>query len=220
MEELIKIEKDGNGGGAVSARELHAFLGATERFGAWFDRQKQYGFDENLDYSGCKVFNALANQELTDYALTLDCAKEIAMLQKSEKGKQARRYFIACEKKLREAALPQVRDPKAAALIHAIAKLDAVEQEQERQAKEVAKLAEEVAVIEARTQPENRHFTVMGWARLCGQSLPLERAAHIGRKCANLSRRRGLPIGDVRGPRFGKVHSYHESVLREAFRNP
>jgi len=117
-------------------------------------------------------------------------------------------------------ALPHVRDPRAQALIHAIAKLDAMEQEQERQSREMAEMRESIAVIEARARPECRHFTVMGWARLQGRSLPLERAAHIGRKCANLSRRRGLPIGDVKDPRFGKVHSYHESVLREAFRNP
>lgn len=39
-----------------------------ERFSSWFERMLQYGFTENIDYQGCKLFNALANQELTDYA--------------------------------------------------------------------------------------------------------------------------------------------------------
>lgn len=99
MNELIKIS-DNNGQRTVSARELHAFLEATERFSNWIDRQFQYGFIRDVDYCGCKVFNTLANQELIDFALTIDCAKEISMLQKSEKGKQARQYFIDCEKKL------------------------------------------------------------------------------------------------------------------------
>lgn len=57
---------------------------------------------ENVDYAGCKVFNTLANQYHTDYSLTIDMAKEISMIQRSEKGKEARRYFIACEKRLKE----------------------------------------------------------------------------------------------------------------------
>lgn len=101
MEAIIKVTEQ-NGKQAVSARELHSFLEATERFSSWMERQFQYGFIENTDYVGCKVFNTLANQELEDFVLTLDCAKEISMLQKSEKGKQARQYFIACEKKLKE----------------------------------------------------------------------------------------------------------------------
>ena len=99
--ELIAVTEV-EGKRVVSARELHSFLGATERFGNWFDRQMQYGFVENEDYTGCEVFNTLANQTLKDYALTIDCAKEISMLQRSDKGKEARQYFIQCERKLKE----------------------------------------------------------------------------------------------------------------------
>jgi anti-repressor protein len=102
MSELIKISENEKGNQVVSARDLHRFLEATERFSTWFERQLQYGFIENEDYVGCKQFNTLANQELIDYALTLDCAKEISMIQRSDKGKEARQYFIACEKKLRQ----------------------------------------------------------------------------------------------------------------------
>ncbi|TWP29353.1 hypothetical protein ETU08_07580 [Apibacter muscae] len=101
MQELVKITEK-NGKQAVSARELHTFLEAKERFGNWIKRMFKYGFIENTDYVGCKQFNTLANQELSDFALTLDCAKEISMIQRSEKGKQARQYFIDCEKKLKE----------------------------------------------------------------------------------------------------------------------
>jgi len=226
MENLIKIGKNENGDAVVSARELHAFLEVRNHFTQWFDDNKNQ-FDKDVDYQPIKVYlkheNGTGGTNRTDYALTLDCAKEMAMMSKVAKGKTARRYFIACERKLRD-ALPQVRDPKAAALIHAIAKLDAMEQEQERigleqqeQSRKVAALREEVAVIEARTQPECRHFTVMGWARLQGQSLPLNGASALGRKCAVLSRQRGLPIGDVSDPRFGRVHSYHDSVLESVF---
>lgn len=102
MNELIKISENEKGEQVVSARDLHRFLEATERFSTWFERQLQYGFIENQDYVGCKEFNTLANQELIDYALTLDCAKEISMIQRSDRGKEARQYFIACEKKLKQ----------------------------------------------------------------------------------------------------------------------
>lgn len=82
---------------AVSARELYNFLEPTERFINWFNRQLQYGFELNKDYLGCEVFNTLAKQTLQDFFITVDMAKEISMIQRSDKGKQARQYFIECE---------------------------------------------------------------------------------------------------------------------------
>ncbi len=97
MNELLKVNYD-NERITLSARELHEFLGVSERFSSWFERMKQYGFYETQDYLGCKVFNTLARQELQDYQITIDMAKEIAMIQRSEKGKQVRQYFIEVEK--------------------------------------------------------------------------------------------------------------------------
>lgn len=96
MSELIKLNTNSNDI-TLSARELHNFLEVTERFNNWFNRQLQYGFEENRDYVGRKVFNTLAKQELQDYEIKLDMAKEIAMIQRNEKGKQARRYFLQIE---------------------------------------------------------------------------------------------------------------------------
>ena len=102
---------------AVSARELYQFLEPTERFSNWFDRQVQYGFEEGVDYLGCKFFNTLAKQELQDYLMSVDMAKEVSMIQRSEKGKQARQYFIECEKKLSKQVfqLPDFTNPAEAA---------------------------------------------------------------------------------------------------------
>lgn len=97
MNELLKVNYNADRV-TLSARELHNFLELTERFGNWFERMKQYGFVENQDYVGRKVFNPLARQELQDYEISLDMAKEIAMIQRNEKGKQARQYFIEVEK--------------------------------------------------------------------------------------------------------------------------
>ena len=116
MNELIKIEsKDGEL--LVSARDLHKGLildkGKSERFSQWFNRYLKYGFEENIDYMVCKKIYA-ANQyggekELEDYALKIDMAKEICMLQRSEKGRQYRKYFLECERKLKENKLQLTR---------------------------------------------------------------------------------------------------------------
>ena len=98
--ELIKIvERDGQK--LVSARELYEFLEVKTAFGIWGQRQLDYGFIEGVDYTAIKSENPVNQQiGISDYALTLDAAKEIAMLQRTEKGKEARQYFIECEKKL------------------------------------------------------------------------------------------------------------------------
>ncbi len=102
MNELIKI----NSNNTVSARELHEFLEIETRFDIWFNRMKEYGFVEKVDYekivSEVHVQKRTRTYEQADYEITLDMAKEISMIQRTEKGKQARTYFINCEKKLKE----------------------------------------------------------------------------------------------------------------------
>ena len=95
MNELILVNVDNQ---TVSARELHKKVGSTERFSSWFERQLQFGFVENEDYTGCKKFNTLANQELQDYELSVDMAKHICMVQKNEKAREVRQYLIDLEK--------------------------------------------------------------------------------------------------------------------------
>lgn len=94
--ELIKIEEK-NGEQLVSGRELHQFLESAERFSKWWDRMVTYGFVENIDYTMYKKVHPQNKQEYTDYLMKLSMAKEISMIQRNEKGKQAREYFIKCE---------------------------------------------------------------------------------------------------------------------------
>lgn len=103
--ELIKISTGENGNQVVSARELHKFLESKQEFANWIkNRIDKYGFVENQDFEVFDNFinNPSGGRPLKEYALTIDMAKELAMVEGNEKGKQARRYFIECEKKLRE----------------------------------------------------------------------------------------------------------------------
>ncbi|EEZ7153420.1 phage antirepressor Ant [Escherichia coli] len=89
-----------------NARDLHAFLGVKKVFAAWItNRISEYEFIENQDYILLSNFgkqtSGRGGHNRKDYHLTLDTAKELAMVERNEKGRQIRLYFIECEKKLR-----------------------------------------------------------------------------------------------------------------------
>lgn len=101
MNELIKITTNESGNQVVSARELHKFLESKQEFANWIkNRIDKYGFVENQDFEVFDNFinNPNGGRPLKEYALTIDMAKELAMVEGNDKGKQARRYFIECEK--------------------------------------------------------------------------------------------------------------------------
>lgn len=101
MNELIKIEvKDGQQ--LVNGRELHKFLEIGTEYMKWFSRMVNYGFIENVDFivivkndEDDTAFGGI--RKSTDHLMTLNMAKEIAMVSNTEKGKEARIYFIKCE---------------------------------------------------------------------------------------------------------------------------
>ncbi len=99
--ELIKVTVNENDEQLVSGRELHEFLEVGTQYTKWVERMKEYGFAENDDYLTIsqKRLTAQGNYTTyTDHAIKLDMAKEISMIQRNEKGKQARRYFLQVEK--------------------------------------------------------------------------------------------------------------------------
>ena len=100
MNELIKVDFSGEKP-AVSARELHEFLEVETPYHKWFPRMCEYGFAENEDYAVTDIFvhnPAGGPQSMKDAAVSIDMAKEICMLQRNEKGKIARKYFLQLEK--------------------------------------------------------------------------------------------------------------------------
>lgn len=109
MNHLIKIEQDNIGGEqvqTVDARKLHTFLKVGRAFSNWIKgRIVEYGFVEGQDFVTAQNLStpnpARSNsraQRTIEYHLTLDMAKELSMVERTEKGRQARRYFIECER--------------------------------------------------------------------------------------------------------------------------
>lgn len=141
MEELIEIKKSGKTGNPiVNARDLHVFLEAKQDFSSWLKlRIKKYGFIENVDYARIffdingKKISLTKNRESDndgfkrvyriEYVLTLDCAKELSMVQNNEKGREARLYFIQKDKEFRIFKEELARKPELSYTMSETAKL-------------------------------------------------------------------------------------------------
>lgn len=112
MNEIIKITKQyicDDQIQTVNARELHIFLEVGKDFSTWVkDRIEKYNFVENQDFVCSPILGSegRGGQNRVDYHLSLDMAKELAMVERNEKGKQARQYFIECEKKAKQTLDP------------------------------------------------------------------------------------------------------------------
>lgn len=108
MKELIKIQTNEVGENCISARELHEGLKIKSKFNDWMtNRIKKYGFEEKIDFIlVTKILETNNPKNPTtkekDYIITVDMAKELCMVENSEIGRQFRKYFIECEKKLKQ----------------------------------------------------------------------------------------------------------------------
>ena len=103
MNELITVNYD-NEQPTVSARELHDFLEVGADFSHWFPRMCEYGFEQGRDFNPVKFDrvrfegNREVKRTVDDAEITIDMAKELCMLQRNDKGKQARQYFLQLER--------------------------------------------------------------------------------------------------------------------------
>ena len=97
MNDLIKVTYTADSEPTVSGRELHEALNIETPYRIWFPRMCEYGFAEGKDYTPYKFVHPQNKQEAVDHALTIPMAKEICMIQRSEKGKMFRQYFIEIE---------------------------------------------------------------------------------------------------------------------------
>ena len=103
MRALLKIEVNQNQEQVISGRLLHQFLEIGTEYTKWFERMCEYGFTENIDFNSVKIDevrkegNRTVKRQLNNHILKLNMAKELCMLARNERGKEARQYFIKCE---------------------------------------------------------------------------------------------------------------------------
>ena len=105
--ELIKVNQTEQGM-TVDGRELHEFLEVGRDFSTWIkDKIEKYGFIEGMDFSPKSGKTSDGGRPRIDYELSIDMAKELCMVENNEKGRQARKYFIECERRLKQITIPR-----------------------------------------------------------------------------------------------------------------
>ena len=198
MNELIKITTNEAGEPTVLGRELHEFLGVKTLYKDWFPRMVEYGFTEGKDFNPLKneqvrfEGNREVARELTDHLLTIDMAKELAMIQRTERGKQARQYFIQVEKDYNSPEKIMAR-----ALRIAEKELSTLKLETKIQAQQIAEL-----------QPKATYYDLI---LQCPSLLSVtEIAKDYGLSAKGLSVRSVVPLLQVSGQR---LHQYKDAEL-------
>lgn len=204
--ELIKVKTEG-GKQAVFARDLYVFLECKKDFSDWIkSRIEKYDFEDGIDFTTFQG-KSTGGRPTWEYILTMDTAKEIAMVEGNEKGKVARKYFIECEAKLK--ALQPRLSPAELILQQAQQLVD-----HERRLDDIDG---RVKRIEANQPDQQKVFTIMGYANIKKAKVDAEVAKDLGKKASKLCSEKGLTTGLVPDPRWGNVRSYPKEVLEIVF---
>ena len=216
MNELITLQPqtiNGNAVETVNARELHAFLESRQEFANWIkSRIADFGFIDDQDFLTILSKTPNGGRPSREYFITLGMAKELSMVERNEKGKQARKYFIECEKQLQtnQAQLPT--DPFL--LIAHVAQQAYLAQQKQ------VEMDNRLQVVEQKQQQldqDNDHFTIKGFCSLHDIDLSNGKMSALSKKAKKLSDVKAYTYHEITDPRWGKVRTYHKDILTELF---
>ena len=198
----------------VLGRDLHQALGIKTAYKDWFPRMCEYGFEEGRDFNLLKFERVQiegsreVSREVVDHQLTIEMAKEICMIQRTEIGKRCREYFLEIERRYNERV--KTLTPEEYLFEQARIMLE--------HSKRLSAVESKVGRLEARMETRPEHcYTVAGYASLRGINVDVNRANMLGRKAAKLSREYGYDVSKTQDPRFGSVNIYHEDILKSVF---
>ncbi len=206
MNEIILIQAKTFGNEdqqSVDARELHAFLESKQDFSTWIKKRvTDFGFVENQDFVSFHkiVERGTGAAKRIEYALSLNMAKELSMVERNEKGKQARQYFIDCEKKAKSQALAIPSNFKEALLLAA-----RIEEEREQALAQVAVLTPKAEALD-RLQHADGDLNITNAAKTLG--MPPARLFDW------LSQHRWIYKRDGKGPWIGYQIKIQQGLLR------
>ena len=203
MNELIKIEER-NGEQLVSARELHKFLEVKTRFDKWFNRMVEYGFIENIDYILVAQKRATKNPrnpytEFNDYLLKISMAKELSMIQRNGKGKQARLYFIECERKAKEQNQIIISKPLINELMDRL--------------KETEIRLNRLENIKTSIKSNPKMMSISEYALNKGVKIDSQHMGGIGTKAKNTSKKLGYEVGKAYSSNEATKNIYNVEIL-------
>ena len=230
MKKLIAISPSNLGNETVqtvNAREMWKFLESKQEFANWIkSRIEQYDCVQGIDYIVDKKINGAGQTIQTDYFITLDIAKEFAMVERNARGKEMRQYFIECERKVKS-GIPSISDPQIAAMVLMLTQHDAMKQELAKQSLElkmhVAALdihSERLDDIESATSAVldgHGFYSILGYCKRKGIKLDAKESARYGKLATAESKAQGVMMGSVPDGRYGSVKTYSEDILDVVF---
>lgn len=207
MNEIMKVTES-NGKQLIDARELHQFLEVNSKFADWIkNRIVKYEFIEGEDFVciSKSLEKPQGGRPSDEYALTIEMAKELAMVENNAKGSMARKYFIEVEQKYK--AIPmQLNTPEL--LLKAVQMLVETTNRQNEIESRVEKL--ETKTIGS---GELQHFSILAFCNNIHKQISLNEAKEFGQKCSRMCTQMGFQTGKIPDPRFGTVKTYPLSVL-------
>lgn len=178
MNELIKVTQNEKGEQLVSARDLYYYLEVKKDFSDWIKTyigQEVYGFEEGIDYSTFKGNSTKSTpRPKIEYIISINMAKELAMLSKVPKGKQARKYFIECERQLQTFKLPTTYKEALMALIQKEEEKEKLQLENKVKTQLIAEYEPKVSYYDSILSDKNSLLTITQIAKdygLSGKSL-------------------------------------------------
>ena len=193
--ELVPVYETSTGEKVVYGSELHAVLEVKSRFNDWIrNRLNDCEAAENEDYESFTK-NLVSGGQSKEYLIKLDIAKEMAMLERNEKGKQVRRYFIQVEKKYKEKLKPKV--PQT--YLEALKELVAVEGEKER--------------LQLELDRSKDWYSIKRVAALNGVSWKI----FDWRKLKKVGEQKGYEVRKIFDANYGEVNTYHREVWEAAY---
>jgi phage anti-repressor protein len=190
---------------AVSAYELYNALGfAAQHRAKWYNKNilKNSFAIENQDWAKLPL-----SGRSKDYALSLDFAKRLSMMARTERGEQIRNYFIQCERQALEATKPRTSTElllESVKLLHA-------------QESKISGIEGRVYELEAKATTSLGYYGIAGYAALKRRSIDIKTAAALGSKAKAAARKIGAIITTMPDPRFGRVNCYPEQILESVF---
>ena len=209
---------------SVNARDLHEVLESDTKFSDWIKRR----LDEtdatlNADYIIVSQKRETITEYgkkasiITEYILTTDIAKEIAMLERNEKGKQVRRYFIEVEKAYKRDKI-------------AVSQLDYMQiqlnylKEQDRKIHELENKTDEIHKEQLKAKHNinrilnnDNYMTLIAYMNLNGISQKGYHIPSLGKKAKKMSDEQGAFMGAVIDPRYGRINTYSVEILKQLF---
>jgi anti-repressor protein len=207
---MTKIEKSPEiflhqGKNVVSARELYNALGyASQHWVKWLQKNITKNQFSIIDVDWVEL--PLSGRS-RNFALSIDFAKRLAMLARTEQGEGVRKYFIECEALALSNAKPR---SQIELLVESVNIL-------QTQDKRLSEVETKVNSLEARSHTSWGYYSIAGYASLQRKSIDIKMASALGSKAKAACRTIGCVLGNIPDPRFGRVNTYPEEILQSVF---